>query len=111
MNVNGTKIEVFAQQWFWGDWNYSGESVLLLWFCDIKYQIGLFASPVSCPQGRNIEKVSDTSSHGLSEGGTSRVLQEVRGCSGVQAGLTWDPTCLPKAAGWLVPVEEHRVPY
>lgn len=80
-----------------------GIHILLLWFCDVKFQNWLCASPVVCLPGG--EKAMTGSGSGVSARGTLGVLLW---CPSVWS-VTWDPA--PQR--WLAsqcPAEEHSVP-
>lgn len=48
--INGTEIELFAQQWSSGTWNPNGWNPFCSrGFCDVKFQNWLFATPISGP--------------------------------------------------------------
>lgn len=71
--INGTEIQVFAQQWTFGDVVF----VLHSWFCDVKFQNGPFGYLIRrLPRGDCGTSVAGSGS-GLPAGGTSGAVPAI----------------------------------
>lgn len=86
------------------------ESILLSWFCDVKFQNWLFASPISClPRGGTGKRQWQGLVLAFLEEGLQKFCSPSHGCFDIWASFTWDPA----HRRWLVsqcPSEDHSVP-
>lgn len=102
--INGTEIELFAQQWSSGTWNPNGWNPFCSrGFCDVKFQNWLFETPISGPPRSGAVKRQWKGSDRFWPWPIWKTDLRSLGCFGVPASPTWDSAHQRWLAGHSIP--------